>query len=74
MYTSVTEPAIPVMTNYEKRFEQNLAVRTHVNFDYSSRKAVYQSRIGFEGAVGTGRIRNFDKVAGDLAAAPPACD
>jgi len=59
----------PFITNYEKRFEQNLAIRTHVNFDYSSRKAVYQSRIGFEGAVGTGRIRNFNNAAGDPAAA-----
>ncbi len=59
----------PFITNYEKRFEQNLAIRTHVNFDYSSRKAMYQSRIGFEGAVGTGRIRNFNNAAGDPAAA-----
>jgi len=62
------------ISNYKKRFEQNRAARTHVNFDYSSRKAVSQSRIGFPDGVGTGRIRNFDKVAADPAAAPPVCE
>lgn len=74
MCTAVMKLPIPFITNYEKRFEQNLAVRTHVNFDYSNRGAVYQSRIGFPDGVGTGRIRNFDKVAADPAAAPPVCD
>ncbi len=58
----------PFITNFEKRFENNLAIRTHLNFDIQHSNTFYQTRIGFEGATSEGIIRNYDNnlgIAGD---------
>ena len=49
----------PFITNYEKRFENNFAVRTHLNFAKNLQNSAYETRLGFEGAVAKGIIRNF---------------
>ncbi|MBW8360641.1 MAG: TonB-dependent receptor plug domain-containing protein [Kaistella sp.] len=53
------------ITNYEKRFENNFAVRTHFNFEKNFEKSYYQTRLGFEGASSKGIIRNFDNNSGN---------
>lgn len=50
----------PFITNFEKRFENNFAVRTHINFEKNSENSLYQTRVGLEGAAASGIIRNFD--------------
>lgn len=50
----------PFITNYEKRFENNMSLRTHLNFEKKYKSSFYQTRIGFEGGAAKGMIRNFD--------------
>ena len=54
----------PFITNFEKRFENNFALRTHINFEKKFGNSLYQTRIGFEGAAAKGIIRNFDNNLG----------
>ncbi len=50
----------PFITNYEKRQENNFALRTHLNYETASENWFLQSRLGFEGALNDAWIRNFD--------------
>ncbi|TXF79577.1 TonB-dependent receptor [Chryseobacterium sp.] len=61
---SYTDFRNPFITNYEKRYENNFAVRTHLNFEKTFEKSFYQTRLGFEGALSKGIIRNFDNNSG----------
>lgn len=54
----------PFITNYEKRFENNFTVRTHINFEKNFDQSYYQTRFGFEGAASNSKIRNFDNNLG----------
>lgn len=54
----------PFITNFEKRFENNFTVRTHLNFAEKSLNSVYETRLGFEGAAAKAIIRNFDNRLG----------
>jgi len=58
----------PFITNYEKRFENNKALRTHLNFEQRKPEVYYQTRVGFEGASGTYRHRNFANNSGQPSA------
>lgn len=57
----------PFITNYEKRFENNIGLRTHLNFEKTNPKSFYQTRVGFEGASARNFVRNFDNNAGTAA-------
>lgn len=50
----------PFITNFEKRFENNLALRTHFNWESNYGKTALQSRLGFEGATSATIVKNFD--------------
>ena len=54
----------PFITNFEKRFENNFAIRTHLNFKVNAPNSVYETRLGLEGAAATGIIRNFENNLG----------
>lgn len=54
----------PFITNYEKRFEQNTAWRTHLNYERQTHNFFSQTRLGYEGARGIYRHRNFDNLQG----------
>lgn len=54
----------PFITNYEKRFESNLGIRTHFNIEKAHEKSFFQTRLGFEGAEANVKIRNFDNNLG----------
>lgn len=54
----------PFITNYEKRFESNFALRTHLNYELNSDKISAAWRFGFEGGTNKINIRNFDNIKG----------
>ena len=54
----------PFITNFEKRFENNFAIRTHLNFKVNAPNSDYETRLGLEGAAATGIIRNFENNLG----------
>lgn len=54
----------PFITNYEKRFESNFALRTHLNYELNSNKITAAWRFGFEGGTNQINIRNFDNLKG----------
>lgn len=54
----------PFITNYEQRYEQNLAFRTHFNFETFTGNSFFQTRLGAEGGGSKSVIRNFDNEAG----------
>ena len=54
----------PFITNFENRFENNLALRTHFNYDKNWRNISAQWRIGFEGGRNSIYIKNFDNNKG----------
>lgn len=54
----------PFITNFEKRFENNLALRTHLNYDKVWEKISLNYRLGFEGGVNGILIRNYDNDRG----------
>ena len=61
-YTDLRNPFI---TNYEKRFEHNFALRTHLNFNKELQNWSLHSRAGFEGGLHKSTIRNFDNNLGN---------
>lgn len=54
----------PFITNYEKRFESNFALRTHLNYELQSSNISAAWRFGFEGGTNQINIRNFDNIKG----------
>lgn len=50
----------PFITNFEKRNEDNLALRTHLNFEQTVNDWFLQSRLGFEGALNESHIKNYN--------------
>ena len=54
----------PFITNYEQRYERNLAFRTHFNFETATSNSFFQTRVGAEGGSNRSVIRNFDNDAG----------
>lgn len=54
----------PFITNYEKRFESNFALRTHLNYELNSDQISTAWRFGFEGGTNRINIRNFDNNKG----------
>lgn len=54
----------PFITNFEKRFEHNIALRTHLNFEKTKGNFFWQWRLGYEGAKNEVVIRNFDNNRG----------
>ncbi len=54
----------PFITNYEQRYESNLAFRTYLNFETASGDNFFQTRLGAEGGGSKSVIRNFDNEAG----------
>lgn len=63
----------PFITNFEKRFEHNLGIRTHFNYEKFLGETLLQSRLGFEGATGNTNVKNFDNNLG-IAGAPQNFD
>ncbi len=54
----------PFITNYEHRYENNLAMRTHISYEKNWEGISFAYRLGFEGGRNQIIIRNFDNNRG----------
>ena len=54
----------PFITNFENRFEQNFALRTHFNYEKNWDKISLAYRFGFEGGMNDILIKNYDNNKG----------
>jgi len=54
----------PFITNFENRFEKNVALRTHFNYEKKWSGISLAYRVGFEGGINDILIRNYDNNRG----------
>jgi len=54
----------PFITNFENRFEKNIALRTHFNYEKNWEKISLAYRIGFEGGINNIQVKNYDNNRG----------
>ncbi|MDR2238750.1 MAG: TonB-dependent receptor [Chryseobacterium sp.] len=54
----------PFITNYETRFERNIALRTHLNYEKQWDRISAAWRLGFEGGSNSIFIKNYDNHKG----------
>jgi len=54
----------PFITNFENRFEKNIALRTHFNYEKHWKHILLAYRFGFEGGINEIIVRNYDNKAG----------
>ncbi|WPO81798.1 TonB-dependent receptor [Chryseobacterium sp. JJR-5R] len=54
----------PFITNFENRFEKNIALRTHFNYEKKWGGVSLAYRVGFEGGINDILIRNYDNNRG----------
>lgn len=54
----------PFITNFENRFEKNVALRTHFNYEKKWDRVSLVYRVGFEGGINDILIRNYDNNRG----------
>lgn len=50
----------PFITNFENRFEKNLALRTHFNYENNWEALSLSYRLGFEGGINDIFVKNYD--------------
>ncbi len=55
----------PFITNFEKRFENNFALRTHLNYTKDVERLSMEWRLGFEGGINNITVKNFDNNGGE---------
>ncbi|TDG34794.1 TonB-dependent receptor [Pedobacter changchengzhani] len=67
VYTSYTDFRNPFITNYEKRYESNLGLRTFLAYSHAFSMLNLSAQIGAETAENNSRIKNFDNNAGEPA-------
>lgn len=54
----------PFITNFENRFEKNLALRTHFNYENNWDALSLSYRLGFEGGINDIFVKNYDNNKG----------
>lgn len=64
MQHSYTDLRNPFITNFEKRYEHNLAVRTHLSFKHQLINTLGETRLGLEAAKNSVFIKNYNNAAG----------
>lgn len=69
VFGSITDFINPFITNYEKRDEKNLGLRTYFSYEDADQKDFqWQMQLGFEGQKGWNKIENFNNDKGVPAA------
>ena len=69
IFGSITDFTNPFITNYEKRDEKNLGLRSYFSYNDVDRKELqWQMQLGFEGQKGWNKMQNFDNNKGQPAA------
>jgi len=64
IYGSNTNFTNPFITNYEKRHETNMGVRTYLSWDKLVNSRNFQMQLGAEGIYGKNNIKNYDNDKG----------
>ena len=64
IFGSSTDFKNPFITNYEKRKESNIGLRTFLSYDRIINSKVLQMQLGVEGMYGKNNIENFDNDKG----------
>lgn len=54
----------PFITNFENRFEKNVALRTHFNYEKNWNSVSLAYRLGFEGGINDILVKNYDNNKG----------
>lgn len=54
----------PFITNFENRFEKNVALRTHLNYEKNWQHVSLEYRFGFEGGINDIFVKNYDNNRG----------
>ena len=65
LFTSYTDFKNPFITNYEKRYESTLGLRTFVEYAESEKDLKWNAQLGAETAGTKTQIKNFDNSAGE---------
>ncbi|HTM98071.1 MAG TPA: TonB-dependent receptor [Pedobacter sp.] len=65
LFGSYTDFKNPFITNYEKRYEHNLGLRTFLAYSLSQTNLSLNTQIGFESASAGSKISNFNNAGGN---------
>jgi len=68
LFGSYTDFKNPFITNYEKRYEQTLGLRTFVDFQQLRNRIKFNAQLGLESGATKTQIKNFNNNAGSPAA------
>lgn len=68
LFGSYTDFKNPFITNYEKRYESTLGLRTFVDYQQTSDLLKFNAQLGLESGATKTEIKNFDNNAGSPAA------
>lgn len=68
LFTSYTDFKNPFITNYEKRYERTLGLRTFLDFNKQIRGIKLNAQLGFEHGNTKTQIKNFNNNAGEASA------
>ncbi|RZK60723.1 MAG: TonB-dependent receptor, partial [Pedobacter sp.] len=63
-FTTYTDFKNPFITNYEKRYESTLGLRTFVEFEHSKERFKLNAQLGVESAGTKTQVKNFDNNGG----------
>lgn len=65
VYTSYTDFKNPFITNYEKRYESTLGLRTFLEYTQKTENLRFNAQTGFEGSGTKSQIKNFNNNGGE---------
>ncbi|WP_316824901.1 TonB-dependent receptor [Pedobacter miscanthi] len=68
LFTTYTDFKNPFITNYEKRYESTLGLRTFLDYNQAKEDFKFNAQIGLEGSATKSQIKNFNNNAGEAAA------
>ncbi|WP_231426238.1 TonB-dependent receptor [Pedobacter sp. Leaf250] len=68
IFTSYTDFKNPFITNYEKRYESTLGLRTFLEYAHSKQNFRFNAQLGIENSSTKTQVKNFDNNAGETAA------
>lgn len=68
LFTSYTDFKNPFITNYEKRYESTLGLRTFLEYTQAKENLKFSAQIGLESSATKSQIKNFNNNAGEASA------
>jgi len=68
LFTSYTDFKNPFITNYEKRYESTLGLRTFLDYAQENEDFKFNAQVGLESSATKSQINNFDNKGGEATA------